>query len=477
MNQLDGPDRRAFLGGAIMAVMAAQTLAQPLEPAAFQGLSAPPPRKPPPRPADLIARADLEAEVDYAVFDPAGNLLEARGGDRPVAPASTLKVLTTLFALDRLGADARFQTRVLRMGDDLILAGGGDPTLDSDGLAMLAELTAAAWTMGTPQRFHVYGGALPHIEEISPEQADHLAYNPAISGMMLNFNRVHLSWQAGGDGLSLQARAAGNSPVAYTIRAATTGQGPLFSWREEGGKEIWTVNRGGLGRAGSRWLPVRRPEIYAGDVFQTFCRARGLVLPAPQVLAELPAQAVELAAYDSAPLRDILRDMMEYSTNLTAEVVGLQASGAGDLVRSAKAMQAWAEGQGVSGLDLHDHSGMSPETRVTARAMAQVIANIGQRDDLRGLMKHVGLQAARGRAADGDLRLEAKTGTLNFVSNLAGYASLPGGGEVIFATFISDMARRAATEGQELPPGVITWTHRAKHLQQQLVDAWIRRYV
>ena len=44
MNQLDGPDRRAFLGGAIMAVMAAQTLAQPLEPAAFQGLSAPPPR-------------------------------------------------------------------------------------------------------------------------------------------------------------------------------------------------------------------------------------------------------------------------------------------------------------------------------------------------------------------------------------------------------------------------------------------------
>lgn len=469
-----GPDRRAVLGGGIMAAVAAAAYGQPL---AMQGLGVPPPRKPPPRPADLIAKADLDAEVDYAVFDVSGTLLEARGGDRPVAPASTLKVLTTLFALDRLGADRRFQTRVLRMGDDLILAGGGDPTLDSDGLAQLAELAAAAWTTGAPMRFYVYGGALPAVEEISAEQDDHLAYNPAISGMMLNFNRVHLSWKAGGDGLSLQARAARNSPVAYTIRAATAGQGPLFSWREEAGKEIWTVNRGGLRRAGSRWLPVRRPELYAGDVFQTFCRARGLVLPAPQVLAELPPGATELVAQDSAPLRDILRDMMEYSTNLTAEVVGLHASGADVLVSSAKAMQAWAEAQGVTGLDLRDHSGMSPQTRLTARAMAQVIATIGQRHDLRSLMKHVGLQDARGRAADGDLRLEAKTGTLNFVSNLAGYGNLPGHGEVIFATYISDMARRAATEGQELPAGVVTWTHRAKHLQQQLVDAWLRRYV
>lgn len=473
MSQPRGPDRRAVLGGAIMVAMAGAVGAQPL---AMPGLAVPPPRKPPPRPGDLIGRADLVAEVDYAVFDASGNLLEARGGDRPVAPASTLKVLTALFALDRLGPEARFQTRALRVGDDLVLVGGGDPTLDSDGLARLAERTAAAWTNGAPQRFLVYGGALPSIEEISPEQDDHLAYNPAISGIMLNFNRVHLSWKAGGEGLLLQARAARNSPVAYTIRAAAVGQGPLFSWHEEGGKEIWTVNRGGLGRAGSRWLPVRRPELYAGDVFQTLCRARGLVLPAPQVQAHLPGGGTQLAVHDSAPLRDILRDMMEYSTNLTAEVVGLHASGARDLVASAKAMQAWVEAQGITGLDLRDHSGMSPATRITPRAMAQVIANMGGRADLRGLMRHVGLQDAGGRAAEGDLRLDAKTGTLNFVSNLAGYASLPGHGQVIFATFISDMARRAATEGQELPKGVITWTHRAKHLQQQLADTWVRRY-
>ena len=439
------------------------------------GLAEPPPIKPAPRPGRLIANARLDAEVDYAVFDMEGTLIEGRGADRPIAPASTLKVLTTLYALDRLGADHRFPTRVLRAGDTLILAGGGDPMLDTDGLAQLAGLLAASGTT-SPARFAVWDGALPEVEEISAEQADHLAYNPSVSGIALNFNRVHLDWKAGGADLSLQARAARHSPRAYSVQAAAVGQGPGFLWRQDGVREIWEVNRAGLKNRGSRWLPVRRPALYAGDVFQTLCRAEGLPLPAPEIIADLPPDLVEVARIDSPPLHEILRGMMEYSTNLTAEMVGLHASGAPDLVGSAKAMQAWAEARGIWGLDLRDHSGMSPATRVTARAMTQVISSLGGPADLRGLMKHVPLQERKGQPAPEGLRMDAKTGTLNFVSNLAGYGSIPGRGEVIFAIYISDMDRRAATEGQELPAGVIGWTSRAKLLQQELVAGWIARY-
>ncbi|MFV0410045.1 MAG: D-alanyl-D-alanine carboxypeptidase [Paracoccus sp. (in: a-proteobacteria)] len=435
---------------------------------------APPPRKPAPRAGRLIGDARLNAQVHYAVFDRQGNLCEARGGDRPVAPASTLKVLTTLYALDRLGPQARFATRVERVGNTLVLIGGGDPTLDTDGLADLADLTAAAWTGTKPERFEVTGAQLPYIAEISAEQADHLAYNPSVSGMMLNFNRVHLSWRAGGSAMALEAQARRNNTPAYTIRAGAVGEGPLFSWREEGGREIWSVNRAGLRRAGSRWLPVRRPEAYAGDVFQTLCRARGLVLPAPEVVGATAADTVPVARIESAPLTDILRDMMKYSTNLTAEAIGLHASGARDLPASARAMQAWAEARGIEGLDLHDHSGMSPDNRVSARAMAQIIARLGGPAGLRDLMKQVSIKNPDG--AGGDLLLEEKTGTLNFVSNLAGYGHAAGQGEVIFAIFIADMDRRAQTEGQELPAGVSTWTQRAKQLQQQLIRSWVSRY-
>ncbi|SDE25449.1 D-alanyl-D-alanine carboxypeptidase / D-alanyl-D-alanine-endopeptidase (penicillin-binding protein 4) [Paracoccus isoporae] len=440
------------------------------------GLAAPPPRKPPPRPGRLIEEAGLGAAVRYAVFDPDGALLEGRGADQPVAPASTLKILTALYALDRLGGGRRFATRVLRHGDTLILAGGGDPVLDSDALATLAGRVAAAAPQGIA-RLAVWGGALPFIAEISPEQADHLAYNPAVSGMMLNFNRVHLAWNSGGAGMAVTARARAHRPVAYTVRAAGVSGGPVFAWRTDAAREIWEINRSALRVAGSRWLPVRRPEIYAGDVFQTLARAAGLPLPAPEVIGDLPDGAVEIARIESPPLTEILRGMMEYSTNLTAEAVGLHASGAADLRASAGAMRGWAARQGIEGLDLRDHSGMSAQSRVTARAMAQVIATLGVRDGaLRGLMRHVGLQDARGRAQPGDLRLDAKTGTLNFVSNLAGYGGLPGAREVIFAIYVSDMERRAATEGRELPDGVIGWTHRAKYLQQELVRSWLGRY-
>ncbi|MFD1796207.1 D-alanyl-D-alanine carboxypeptidase/D-alanyl-D-alanine-endopeptidase [Paracoccus aurantiacus] len=465
------PDRRDVLRGLLVSALAVPA-ANALEPS---GLAEPPPHKPTPRASRLIADARLQAEVDYAVFSTDGALLEGRGADRMVAPASTLKVLTSLYALDRLGASKRFATRVMRSGDTLILAGGGDPVLDTDALAELAKRLVASGAT-PPSRFAVWGGALPAIHEISPEQADYLAYNPSVSGIALNFNRVHLGWQAGGGNLSLQARALKNSPVAYTIQVVKVAGGPLFVWREEGAREVWQVNGNAIRRAGSRWLPVRRPELYAADVFQTLCRANGLPLPAPQPIDALPGDAQELARVESPTLDLILRDMMEYSTNLTAEMVGLHASGARDLAGSAKAMQDWAEGSGIEGLELHDHSGMSPANRVTARAMAQVLATLGQKSDLHALMKHVPLQAGKGERADQRLRLDAKTGTLNFVSNLAGYGDIPGEGKVIFAIYISDMARREATEGQELPAGVVTWTNRAKLLQQRLVESWIARY-
>ena len=72
------------------------------------------------------------------------------------------------------------------------------------------------------------------------------------------------------------------------------------------------------GRPGSRWLPVRRPELYAGDVFQTLCRAKGLALPTPEVIDNLPPGEIA-ASHSSPPLVDILRGMLHYSTNLTAE--------------------------------------------------------------------------------------------------------------------------------------------------------------
>lgn len=458
--------RRALLGSAFFAGMTVG--------AAAQGLSQRPPIKPAPDSGDLIAKANLPGKVSYALYDPAKNLMLEQGlasAQRP--PASTLKTITALYALDKLGADYRFKTRVLAAGDMLILAGGGDPVLSTDDLATLAgDLVATG--QETPKRFAVWGGALPKLAEISPPQEDYVAYNPAMSGMILNFNRVHLGWRRAGSGydMSLEARAARNSPRAYTITASPAVQNDLFSYEFQDNREIWSVSRAAMGRAGSRWLPVRHPELYAGDVFQTLCRAKGLVLPTPEVIDSLP-DATEIVTHESPPLTEILRDLLYYSTNLTAEVVGLKASGATDLPASGAMMKDWLLGQGIADEFLFaDHSGLSAESRVTAAGMVRVLAGPGLKFNLPDLLKDDPL-GARGQ---GIAKVSAKTGTLNFVSNLAGYATAPSGRRLAFALLCIDTPRHVASEGKELPAGVLSWTRDAKRLQYNMIEAWAQKF-
>ncbi|MCZ0961751.1 D-alanyl-D-alanine carboxypeptidase/D-alanyl-D-alanine endopeptidase [Paracoccus benzoatiresistens] len=452
--------RRSLLAG-LAALPVAPAWARPLAKPSFTA-------------GPVVATAGLPGIVAYARMDLPGEALsDAALAAAPMMPASTLKAVTALYALARLGRSRRFATRVIRAGDMLVLAGGGDPLLSTDDLARLAG-DLAATGQPAPARFAVWGGALPQVEELVPAQADHLAYNPALSGMILNFNRVHLGWRRTGGALqmSLEARAASHSPRAYTITAAPGDQADLFSWQEDGGRESWTVSRSAVNRPGSRWLPVRKPELYAGDVFQTLCRARGLVLPTPEVIRDLPPGEV-VASHSSPPLEEILRGMLYFSTNLTAEVVGLHASGASDLAASGRAMMAWlgAQGQGAD-FTLSDHSGLSPDSRVTARGMARLLAGPGLAAGLPDLLKPHPLDedSVRDPAPVGQVR--AKTGTLNFVSNLAGYVTRPDGGQSAFAILAADPSRQAATSGQELPAGVLSWTRDARQLQRDMLTIW-----
>ncbi|MDO5705785.1 MAG: D-alanyl-D-alanine carboxypeptidase [Paracoccus sp. (in: a-proteobacteria)] len=459
--------RRGFLIGAVLMPWAARA----------EGLAMRPAPRPVPGSAAIIGRAALPGAVEYAVLDAgSGAVLDVTTQQGAVPPASTLKSVTALYALDRLGPQHRFRTRIIRAGDMLILAGGGDPHLDSDGLDRLAADLVAAGA-GTPARFAVWGGALPRLPQIAPGQAMHLAYNPALSGMILNFNRVHLGWRRTAPGaydMQMQARAARQSPRAYTIRAEVAAQSQVFRYLGEGPPERWRVSRAALGQQGSRWLPVRLPELYAGDVFQTLCRARGLVLPAPEVIETLPP-GDELAGIDSEPLTVIVRALLRYSTNSTAEAIGLAVSGAAGLAESGAAMAEWLRGQGILGeARFADHSGLSDASRISPLTMAQVLAGPGMRLGLPDLLRENPLTDDLGREAALP-GVRAKTGTLNFISNLAGYADTAGGRKVVFAIVSTDPARRADAAGHEQSPGVARWTRAAKTLQRDLIRGWTAR--
>ena len=166
----------------------------------------------------------------------------------------------------------------------------------------------------------------------------------------------------------------------------------MFTYSDQG-LEHWTVSRAAMAKEGTRWLPVRHVAPYVAEVFATLCAMQGILLPAPQMITALPPATV-LITWPSARLSPILREMLKYSTNITAETVGLSASRAGSLQDSAAAMQAWAaEALGLKA-SFFDHSGLGAASRVTAQGMMQALMAGEKRASgagLRALLKEVSL--------------------------------------------------------------------------------------
>jgi serine-type D-Ala-D-Ala carboxypeptidase/endopeptidase (penicillin-binding protein 4) len=89
----------------------------------------------------IVEQIDDEARVSVHVRDLDSNrVLFDYFGDTPLNPASNLKIVTSSAALELLGPDYRFQTRVYRQGRALYLKGEGDPVLHYEDLLDIARL-------------------------------------------------------------------------------------------------------------------------------------------------------------------------------------------------------------------------------------------------------------------------------------------------------------------------------------------------
>jgi D-alanyl-D-alanine carboxypeptidase/D-alanyl-D-alanine-endopeptidase (penicillin-binding protein 4) len=461
---------------------------------------------PAPAPAPVAVPRSLTGTYGYVVIDLAsGAVLDARRPDEPLAPASVAKIPTALYALAHLGPEYRFETTLRATGPvrdgilrgDLMLQGGGDPELDSDALAGLAAQLAGRVSR-VEGALKVSHGGWPVAALIDDEQPDRASYNPAVGGLNLNFNRVRLAWrhEKGRLSATLEAHAARSSPpvrnMALTLEGDACGC-PPFALETPAGTapaEHWRVRQAMLRGDGAVWLPVRRPDLYAGDVLRSAAAGHGLALPAPAP-ATAPAESV-LATHLSAPVGQIVANMLRYSTNLSAEVLGLAATAragrpAATLADSAAAMNRWAAqvagfAPGDAGFRLANHSGLSAASRLSPARLAALL-RAAHRDpalgpQMKALMRSYAYAAPPPRGSKAiPAAVIAKTGTMNFTRGLAGYITTPSGRELAFAWFANDLARREKGLDDEAPdPGARAWRNVAIETERKLIADWVTRF-
>lgn len=137
------------------------------------------------------------------------------------------------------------------------------------------------------------------------------------------------------------------------------------------------------------------------------------------------------------------------------------------------------QGLGAEQARFVDHSGLSDASRVSPADLVKMLVKMGPGGVLHSHMKAVAPKSDDGKTnkAAGH-SINAKTGTLNFVSSLAGYVTTGDGTTLAFATLTADMPRRnqIARADRERPQGAKAWGSRSRLLQHQLINRWAALY-
>ncbi len=339
----------------------------------------------------------------FTVHDVTGALAEAGGTDARI-PASTLKLATATAAVEHLGNDARFTTTAataspVRDGtvDRLYLVGGGDPVLATpERIAALAANPEYAGLTSTP--------LATLADRIVARGVTSIPGGVVGVDGRYDATRYHPSWTAG-------------------TRAASGPVGAL------------TVNHNYGGAAGTG-PAVADPALNAAAELTRLLAARGVRVGAPGRATSAPSGTTDLASVRSAPLRDVLTEMLSASDNLTAEMLvrelarRAQPDAPGTTAAGVAIVRATLDRLGIdtTGLVNVDGSGLSRDDRIRCGTLLALV-DLARTGPFASIGDGLAIAGKRGTLADRLVgtrlagNLTAKTGTLDGVSALAGYVT------------------------------------------------------
>ncbi|SFR93267.1 D-alanyl-D-alanine carboxypeptidase / D-alanyl-D-alanine-endopeptidase (penicillin-binding protein 4) [Mitsuaria sp. PDC51] len=432
----------------------------------------------PPAPVQAALR---EAGVPAASLAVVAHPLEAPGtglrlnADRPMAPASTMKTITAVVALDRLGPGSRGQTQLLAAGEvrdgrldgPLVLKGGADADLDWPALwAMLRELRERHGVRELAGGIVVDRGLFnPSRLDIDAPRFDEQAefpYNVIPDALHLNGSLLQYDLAADERGLTVRPFPQFGALVIDTS-AVRLNDKPCKDWDDGWMPSRFEPLPGGGGRlvlAGefprgcqvTQSLNVLDRQWETAQALRQLWGELGGSLSGEIREGATPEGARVLVQHRDRPLAELLRPVMKASDNALARLLflrlGAAAAQPGEDTRQAAArvVRDWFAAQRIdtTGMTLENGSGLSRTERATAAQLAAMLgasARGPHGPELLATLPVAGVDGTlarrmKGTAAEGRARM--KTGTLRDVVALAGYVPDSTGRTWIVVAIVND---------------------------------------
>jgi D-alanyl-D-alanine carboxypeptidase/D-alanyl-D-alanine-endopeptidase (penicillin-binding protein 4) len=440
----------------------------------------------------LAASPASKGEWGLLIVDAAtGDTLYTLNADKYFVPASNMKLLTTAFALAKLGQDYRFHTTLETRGTispdgklagDLFLVGRGDPNLsnrrfpynlkeefDGPPERVLIELADALVAKGVKEiAGDIIGDDSYFPREPYPdgwEIGDMVwEYGAAISSIVIADNTVTLTLTPGQlAGEPVQAAIAPATPDFYVENNVVTSAAEVKSdltLKREPGSQLVTV-RGTLpAKSAPRKLilAVHEPAQHAATLLARLLADRGVkitgtphALHVQETLSDPlsdPPRAV-IAEHVSIPLADSVKLINKISQNLHTEMLlrtAARQSGVWDTPDNlAKSPADFYAAAGIEPGDViqTDGSGLSRHDLVTPRAIVALLKYAQTQPWFQTYYASLPVAGVDGTLEDrmrttiAAGRIHAKTGSVEHVRTRSGFAETPGGRLLIFS-FLSN---------------------------------------
>jgi D-alanyl-D-alanine carboxypeptidase/D-alanyl-D-alanine-endopeptidase (penicillin-binding protein 4) len=335
------------------------------------------------------------------VMDADGNELVAQNADKPFVPASVTKIVTAWLALEVLGSDYRFQTSFYL--DDkrvLYVRGGGDPFLVSEELALLAPRLVAAVGKQPLTGIVLDASYYPPDIRIPGIEDSKESYDALSSALAVNFNTIYAE-RRGNDVRSAEKQ----TPITPLAISQFKARGPI-----------------GRGRISLSQDPAVSLQ-YAGQLIAAFIEQAGGSIKGKISTGSVPKGLKPVYVHrQSRTLSEVLVLLLLASNNYIAnqvflEIGGHRQGGPVSLEKSLQVARGMLAAHGLAdAIHLEEGSGISRDNRFMARGLAKVLELFAPHADLL-------------RGHDGG---KNKTGTLDGVRTLAGYANTSTHGQVRF---------------------------------------------
>jgi D-alanyl-D-alanine carboxypeptidase/D-alanyl-D-alanine-endopeptidase (penicillin-binding protein 4) len=410
----------------------------------------------------LLRRHGIDRSRASILVGPAGSreTLYACGADRRLIPASTVKLVTTAWALTTYGESSVFRTRLyvdgrIREGileGDLVVRAGGDPNISG---RFFEAPTSVFERWKKLLGVRKITGSLVLVDERFEKTEFHPDwegndvsrwYCAPVRGFGLNDNCVDLTVSPGSVGQKCRVRCVPDTRYVTIDNGTKTVSGkpkrPIAFWRRAGTNRIFV--RGELGpRSGpvSFSCTIQDPTRYFGTVLLETLGLSAPIREADRLPESLrDRDPIDIHEFD---LKRTLQVCNRRSQNLYAEML-FKGLGGGSWDGGAKGGEGFLRRLGAAGI-LRDGSGLSRKNRLCARDVVSV---------LRAMFRHETFEVYRDSLAapgdDGTLRkrmkelkgrVRAKTGHLGGISALSGYVTAADGSVLVFSVIVNGKGR------------------------------------